>query len=220
MTVQALQVAFRLKEDLAAQMLHYDVSVGAYMQLDDPRPLVQEVLALLIPRPMAEEVSSPEKHHAVHAGSDCTAVLPSRMRHLIRAQVAGVHSVALPASHSLPSLSPQPDTAQPHRQTCQIKLVLLIRSWSATSCIHCMMARLEMFQCTCMYTQVLHLEPQGRCLNDASARRGRKPFRLSLQVRVLIAFSTAQSPDHQSDTHPAAARDTVFDGACRIPLSP
>ena len=60
MIARALQVAFKLKEDLAAQMLHYDVSVGAYMQLDDPRPLVQEALALLIPRPMAEEVSSPK----------------------------------------------------------------------------------------------------------------------------------------------------------------
>ena len=30
---------------------------------------------------------------------------------------------------------------------------------------------------------MLHLEPQGRCLNDANARRGRKPFRLTLQVR-------------------------------------
>ncbi len=55
-----LQVAFKLKEDLGAQMLHYDVSVGAYMQLDDPRPLVQEALALLIPCPMAEEASSPQ----------------------------------------------------------------------------------------------------------------------------------------------------------------
>ncbi len=58
--LSVLQVAFRLKEDLGAQMLHYDVSVGAYMQLDDPRPLVQEALALLIPRPMAEEVTSQE----------------------------------------------------------------------------------------------------------------------------------------------------------------
>ena len=34
-----------------------------------------------------------------------------------------------------------------------------------------------------LWVQVLHLEPQGRCLNDANARRGRKPFRLTLQVR-------------------------------------
>ena len=34
--------------------------------------------------------------------------------------------------------------------------------------------------------QVLHLEPQGRCLNDANARRGRKPFRLSLQVLTIL----------------------------------
>lgn len=52
-----MQVAFRVKEGLAEQMLHYDVSVGAYMQLDDPRPLVQEALALLIPRATAEQVS-------------------------------------------------------------------------------------------------------------------------------------------------------------------
>ena len=45
-----------MKEDLASQLLHYDVSVGAYMQLDAPRELVQEALALLIPRPVAEEV--------------------------------------------------------------------------------------------------------------------------------------------------------------------
>ena len=49
-------MAFKIKEDLPAQLLHYDVSVGAYMQMDEPRPLVQEALALLIPRPMAEEV--------------------------------------------------------------------------------------------------------------------------------------------------------------------
>lgn len=46
-----------MKEGLAEQMLHYDVSVGAYMQLDDPRPLVQEALALLIPPATAEQVS-------------------------------------------------------------------------------------------------------------------------------------------------------------------
>ena len=51
-----LQVAFKVKEDLTSQLLHYDVSVGAYMQLDPPRELVQEALALLIPRAMAEEV--------------------------------------------------------------------------------------------------------------------------------------------------------------------
>ena len=39
--------------------------------------------------------------------------------------------------------------------------------------------------------QVLHLEPQGRCLNDANARRGRKPFRLTLQVRMLVVLSPA-----------------------------
>ena len=44
---------------MTSQLLHYDVSVGAYMQLDQPRePLVQEALALLIPRPVAEEVTS------------------------------------------------------------------------------------------------------------------------------------------------------------------
>ena len=49
-------MAFRVKEDLTSQLLHYDVSVGAYMQMDQPRELVQEALALLIPRPVAEEV--------------------------------------------------------------------------------------------------------------------------------------------------------------------
>lgn len=36
---------------------------------------------------------------------------------------------------------------------------------------------------------MLHLEPQGRCLNDANARRGRKPFRLTLQVRTDSVLS-------------------------------
>ncbi len=40
--------------------------------------------------------------------------------------------------------------------------------------------------------QVLHLEPQGRCLNDANARRGRKPFRLSLQVLTSLVLSPAR----------------------------
>ncbi len=53
-----MQVAFRVKEDLAEQVLHYDVSVGAYMQLEDPWPLMQEALALLIPRATAEQVSA------------------------------------------------------------------------------------------------------------------------------------------------------------------
>lgn len=56
-------MAFKIKEDLPAQLLHYDVSVGAYMQMDEPRPLVQEALALLIPRPMAEEVGGLTKLH-------------------------------------------------------------------------------------------------------------------------------------------------------------
>lgn len=51
-----LQVAFKVKEDLGAQLLHYDVSVGAYMPLDDPRALAREALALLIPCSVAEEV--------------------------------------------------------------------------------------------------------------------------------------------------------------------
>ena len=49
-------MAFKVKEDLTSQLLHYDVSVGAYMQMDQPRELVQEALSLLIPRPVAEEV--------------------------------------------------------------------------------------------------------------------------------------------------------------------
>ena len=49
-------MAFKVKEDLTSQLLHYNVSVGAYMQMDQPRELVQEALALLIPRPVAEEV--------------------------------------------------------------------------------------------------------------------------------------------------------------------
>jgi hypothetical protein len=48
---------FRVKEELSAQMVHYDVTVGAYLQLDQPRPLEVEKLAMLIPGPTAEEVS-------------------------------------------------------------------------------------------------------------------------------------------------------------------
>ena len=71
-----LQVAFKVKEDLTSQLLHYDVSVGAYMQLDQPRKLVQEALSLLIPRPVAEEVPQitcwPSAHACAQALADCS----------------------------------------------------------------------------------------------------------------------------------------------------
>ena len=46
--------------------------------------------------------------------------------------------------------------------------------------------------------QVLHLEPQGRCLNDANARRGRKPFRLTLQVWTDSALPCTTSLSSQA----------------------
>ena len=72
-----LQVAFKVKEELTSQLLHYDVSVGAYMQLDQPRELVQEALALLIPRPVAEEVPRITCCLPAHACADAPGRFPS-----------------------------------------------------------------------------------------------------------------------------------------------
>ena len=51
---------------------------------------------------------------------------------------------------------------------------------------------------------MLHLEPQGRCLNDANARRGRKPFRLTLQVRTNSAFACSSFLSSQAASLEAA----------------
>jgi hypothetical protein len=48
---------FKVKEDLAVQLMHYDVTAGTYLQLDEPRPLELESLAMLIPGPTAEQVT-------------------------------------------------------------------------------------------------------------------------------------------------------------------
>lgn len=48
---------FRVREELGAQLVHYDVTVGAYLQLDQPRPLELEHLAMLIPGATAEQVN-------------------------------------------------------------------------------------------------------------------------------------------------------------------
>lgn len=47
---------FKVKEEHAWQQLHYDVTAGAYMHLDEPRPLEPSSLSMLLPGPVAELV--------------------------------------------------------------------------------------------------------------------------------------------------------------------
>lgn len=49
---------FTVKEEHAWQRLHYDVTAGAYMHLDDPRPLELSSLSMLLPGPVAELVTA------------------------------------------------------------------------------------------------------------------------------------------------------------------
>lgn len=51
-----MQVAFCLKKGMEQQVLHYDVTVGAYLKLDNPQALDREALTLLIPGTLAEQV--------------------------------------------------------------------------------------------------------------------------------------------------------------------
>jgi hypothetical protein len=53
-----LQVIFKVKEQLSFQLMHYDVSAGAYLQLDDPRPLELSCLTMLLPADVAEQAST------------------------------------------------------------------------------------------------------------------------------------------------------------------
>ena len=49
---------FKVKETLRWQLMHYDVSAGAYLQLDDPRPLELSYLTMLLPADVAEQAST------------------------------------------------------------------------------------------------------------------------------------------------------------------
>jgi hypothetical protein len=49
---------FKVKEELRWQLMHYDVSAGAYLQLDDPRPLELSYLTMLLPADVAEQAST------------------------------------------------------------------------------------------------------------------------------------------------------------------
>ena len=49
-----MQVVFKVREDLAAQQLQYEVIVGAYLRMEQPRPLSLEALPMLIPAVLAQ----------------------------------------------------------------------------------------------------------------------------------------------------------------------
>lgn len=65
------------------------------------------------------------------------------------------------------------------------------------------------------WVQVLHLEPQGRCLNDANARRGRKLFRLTLQVRSRSLQVWSPWISCQPEPKPMAL---PFRAGCTVPF--
>ena len=65
MRVVCVQVAFRVREGLAQQLLQYEVIAGAYLPVAEPRPLNLEALTLLIPAVLAEQARACCCHSAL-----------------------------------------------------------------------------------------------------------------------------------------------------------